>query len=48
MRKYIVATFTALVAVGALVVSSSAWAASTVNVDMWNDGSDMQLLLLQS
>ncbi len=45
MRKYIVATFTALVAVGALVVSSSAWAASTVNVDMWNDGSDMQLKL---
>ncbi len=51
MRKYIVTTFTALAAIGALVVSSGAWAASaaetasTVNVEMWNDGSDMALKL---
>lgn len=45
MRKYFAATFTALVAVGVLIISSNAWAATTVNVELWNDGPDMAIKL---
>ncbi len=38
MKKYIIAVFTILAVGGALVVSSGAWAASTVNVKMWDMG----------
>ncbi len=38
MRKYIIAVFAALAAIGALVISPDAWAASTVNVKMWDMG----------
>lgn len=46
MRKYIITVFAAIAAVGALAVSSSAWAASSVvNVGLWNDGPKMALKL---
>ncbi len=38
MKKYIIAVFTVLAAAGALVISSDAWASSTVNVKMWDMG----------
>ncbi len=49
MRRYIIAAFTVLAvlaAIGALTVSSNAWAASSVvNVKMWNNGPKMALKL---
>jgi uncharacterized cupredoxin-like copper-binding protein len=43
---FVISLFAALATVGALVVSSSAWAASTVNVEMWDHSpSDMGFTL---
>ncbi len=45
MKRYSVVIVAVLAALGAVVVSSNAWAASTVNVALWNDGPDMALKL---
>ncbi len=45
MKRYAVAVFAVFATVGALMISSSAWADSSVNVELWNDGPNMALKL---
>ncbi len=45
MKRYGVAIFGVLATLGVVAISSNAWADSSVNVALWNDGSDMALKL---
>ncbi len=45
MKNHAIGTFTAVAAAAALFFSSGAMAASTVNVSLWNDGTNMAIKL---